>query len=620
MRSSWNVRYKVGAALCWIALLTTDIAAQPPEPGTHEVSVIPLWDQDESGKMVKGGVGMNLGCRVRFDDETWRLIKQHEKDLIDITIETPFLTDDIIRWLATHKHLRSVRLAPNFTVDPAAKDYAWNLMPLEALNRLERLKLFDMRVSDHAWQAIGRMRTLKRLSLYHCRIDSQGSLPLANLKDLQSMEVDFCNVDDRFFAGLHELPNLKGLYLGGGSPGKFTAAGLASLAKTNLKQLHVHSINFGSAEIDALVRISSLQKLEGIPDGEAPKFEKHPNLLKINKQVRSVADGSPFVDPHAPGEKRWDLQPSGPVEKSLPATGQAALPNQTDLNSKSRQSIPLKMELSGDTAGERVEEFAGRKDVLKSKASDKSDTLTSMSLEVQLPDDKEVLVYRPDRMVYFSLAVLPPDNGTARLIVRAKQRPQGFLFLGDLNQLDSLDPVLRDMIERKDGWIVLRYPLSFLAADTKCLAIELIVNANSSAEACWANPELQLESNVTYEELDPTKQTLFQLYLDRARNSYGRLFDAVTGRVMKEGIGIGWGRAKTSCLFSSDGRHVAIISRYHDYHPSNSSDFEHLWLFALKPFRQVQEAKSSRFTNIRFAEDNTALLFRSSGPPEISGK
>ncbi len=534
-----------------------------------------------------------------------------------ITIETPFLTDDVIKWLSTLEQLQEVHLAPNFFVDPAAKDYAWNLTPLESLKQLQGLKLVDMRVSDSSWQAIGRMRTLKGLSFYRCRIDSHGSLPLANLKELVSIVVDFCNVDDRFFAGLHELPRLKSLRLAGGNEKKFTIAAIESLATTNLTGLYLDSDDFGSAGTDALNRISSLQIIEGISVSEAVKFEKHPNLLRINKQVRSKADGSPFIDPNAPGERRWVLQPSDLVDKRLPANAQSTVPNQLGAKAKAAQIIPLVIETSDGTSGERVNEFAGRKDVLKIKASSKSDTPASISLEVPLPDDKEMLVYQPDQRVYLYLSFLPPTNGTARLMVRPKQRPQSLLFLGVLNKLDKRQ---QSMIERMDGWVVVRIPLMFLEADTTHFAIELTVDGNPSAEAYWATPELRVESNVTHEEVDPTKQTLFQSYLDRASNPYGRLVDAATGKVLKEGIGIGWGSSPTSCLFSSDGSHVAIISKYHEYNPSNSEDIEELWLFALRPFRQLQKAKSSRFTDIRFAEDNTALLFRHGGPAKISGK
>lgn len=617
MRSNWNMRTLVSAAMCWVALLTTGIAAQPPELGAHDVSVLGIRDQDESGKLIEGGVRMELGSRVRFDDETWRLIKQHDMVIRDITIDTPFLTDDVIRWLATQKQLRSVTLSPNFFTDAAAKDYPWDLMPLESLNRLERLMLVDMRISDSAWLAIGRMRTLKSLALYRCRIDSQGSLPLANLKELQSMEIDFSNVDDRFFAGLHELPLLTRLHLGGGNEKKFTVAGLGSLAQTKLKELYLHSVDFGNDGIDALNRISSLQIITGISDSEAIKFEKHPNLLSINKQVRSKADGSPFVDPHAPGERSWALQPSDPAAKSLPATAQSSLPNQPNSKPKAVKTIPLTIEASDNTAGERVKEFAGRKDVLKSKATAKPDTPSSMSLEVKLPDDIETLDYRPNRLLYFYLSVLPPPNGTAKLMAFVNQRTNAPLFLGDLNQLGKRQ---QDMIERKEGWVVLRLPLLSPKADDKLITIKLTVDANSSAEAYWANPELRLESNVNYEEVDPTKQTIFQSYLEGGHYPYGRLVDAATGKVLKEQIGIGWGGCQNSCLFASDGSHVAIISRHHADYRSNSTHIEKLWLFALRPFRQLQEAESSRFTNIRFAEDNKALLFRSGGPSEVSGK
>ncbi len=619
MNSYRIMRFMVIAALCGFVPMTNETAAQSPQLGIHEVSVQGLPGQDGSGSLVEAGVRMDLGCGVRFDDETWRLMKQHDKVIKEFAMNTPFLTDDVIRWLATQEKLQSVNLTPNFFVDSAARDFPWNLMPLESLQHLEQLTLSDMRITDESWLAIGRMRALKSLSLLRCRIDSQGSLPLVNLRNLKYLVVESSNVDDRFLAGLSNLTHLQRLQLMKASDGEFTSEGLKSLAATNLKELHLSQEDFGNDWIEAVNGISSLQIVTGVSDSEAAQFTKHPNLLRFNNRTRLAADGSPFVDPNAPGERTWVLQPSELGENKLSTTAQPHLPIQPDRKSLMLKSIPLTIEVSGDTAGERVKEFEGRQDVLKSSLSDKADAKDFMTLEVPLPDDKEIIAQRPNQIIYLSLSVWPPTRGKARLIIYEKERSQASWFLVDLNQLDSVQPPQREMIEQKDGWMVLRIPLILLESNTKRLAMKLIVGANSPAVAYWANPVLEVGADVTYEELDPTKKTIFQSYLDRDAYPYARLLDAATGNVLKEGIGIGWARSKMSCLFARDGSHVAVISRYHDNYRSGSSHYEHLWLFALRPFRLLQEAKSSGFNNIRFSEDNKALLFEFGGPPKISG-
>lgn len=56
MRLNCNMRPLACLVLSWIALLTTGIAAQPPELGTHDVSIMYLRTQDVSGKIVEGGI------------------------------------------------------------------------------------------------------------------------------------------------------------------------------------------------------------------------------------------------------------------------------------------------------------------------------------------------------------------------------------------------------------------------------------------------------------------------------------------------------------------------------------------------------------------------------------
>lgn len=475
MISNWRLRYFPFAAICSIAILTTALITRPLGVGVNrdislyskalhpgktdpwrdqlqlcvavnrEISVYPHVHLDRRGNSLHG-VQILLSSNVEFDDKTWRVIEQQEKPVLRIYVASQFVTDDVLRRLATQQQLREIDLRPTFSVDSNQTDPSWNLRPLESLEQLERLNLGEIRVSAAAWQAIGRIRNLKSLEMYGSRIDFQGSLPTAIFKNLEHLTIDSCQIEDWFLAGIRAIPSLKELTL---SENKITAAGIRSLSGTRLTNLNLRKRQVD--DLDAVLEISSLKVLNipNLTDEEFTKLEKHPNLAIVNASNRGTGNGKPF--PRNTKRTVWALQPNNNLEKSLPSQASTNAPNQAQ----------SKIELS-----------------------------------------------------------------------------------------------------------------------------------------------------------DPTKQTIFRVYSER---NYGELVDAATGSVLKRDIGIGWIGSQTSCIFSSDGSHVAIISRHHDNYRSGSTDFEQLWLFALRPFRQINESKSKRFENIRFASDNTALVFESAGPPKIDG-
>lgn len=305
-----------------------------------------------------------------------------------------------------------------------------------------------------------------------------------------------------------------------------------------------------------------------------------------------------------------------PVEKSSPPAESSTPANRADSKTERQGNVPVEIEPSENSPSEKLDEFAGRKDVLKSLTSSKPDAPFSTSVEIKLPED--LLDKGPAYHLNLCLSVSPPSKGTANLVVRKKQHTDLFLFRGDINQKNSRNPAI---VRREDGWIDLRIPLRWLERETKSIVLELTGDSDLLEEsfAYWATSSLQLVSHVTYEEMDPTKQTIFQLYLDQGTYPKGQLVDVATGKVLKHGIGIGWSGSKTTCLFSKDGSRVAIISKYHDKQRSGDSAYEHLWVFALRPFQQVQEARSRLFRAIQFDQDNKTLLFESDGRPKIDG-
>ena len=310
----------------------------------------------------------------------------------------------------------------------------------------------------------------------------------------------------------------------------------------------------------------------------------------------------------------WGQQNTPQLEKNSQAKASTTQATQPQVISPSLSVIPLTIEPSGNSAGERVDEFAGRKEVLKSVVSAASTGPLTARVEVKLPDG--ILDQRPANKLYLCLSVFPPSKGTANLAVRNQQSTDLLLFRHDINQTDAPHSAI---LHRGNGWVDMRFSLEALERDAKTIVLELSGDPSSSEEMTvgWAICSLHLVSQVTYEELDPTKQTLFRRYSERG---YGQLVDVATGKVLKTGIGIGWHGTNTTCLYSQDGSHVAIISKIHDHPRSGSTDFEQLWVYSLRPFEQTQEAKSRRFHSMQFDQDNKTLLFESSGRPEISGK
>ncbi len=341
--------------------------------------------------------------------------------------------------------------------------------------------------------------------------------------------------------------------------------------------------------------------------GPRLRFVRAMRLLPlVFLSVFLIADGGVLAQlPNALGDKGATatappvpLVPLHPIQDSRP----------------SLKEIALTIDPSDQTVGERVQEFGNRKDVLKTVLIGKPGTSVSTLVEVKLPEG--TLSKRPAHQVYLCLSLFLPTKGRAHLTVRRKGETNRVLYRGAIHENDSVQPAI---VNRSNGWIDLQIGLDSVENQTTWLVLELTGDPHSSSEsiAYWATCSLHLVSQVKHEEMDPTKQTLFQQYSDRG---YGQLIDVATGKVLRNGIGIGWIGTNTTCLFSKDGSHVAILNKVHDHPRSGSTDYEHLWVFALRPFKEIQETKSRRFRDIRFDQDNRTLLFESDGAPEISGR
>lgn len=307
-------------------------------------------------------------------------------------------------------------------------------------------------------------------------------------------------------------------------------------------------------------------------------------------------------------------QPGTPNEQSPPATAPVDPKTEPQVSSQFLSVIPLTIEPSENFNGENVAEFAGRNEVLKSVMTANGAGPRMASVEVKLPEG--FLDQRPAYKLYLCLSVFPPAKGAANLAVRQKQKTDIFLFRSDINQTNVANSAI---LRRKEGWVDMQFSLDVLEKKTESIVLELTGDPTSSDESpvYWATGSLHGVSQISYEELDPTKQTLFRRYSERG---YGQLVDVATGKALKSQIGIGWIATHTSCLFSQDGSHVAIICKVHEHPRSGNTDYEHLWVFSLRPFELVQEAKSRAFHAIQFDQENKTLLFESRGGPEISGR
>jgi hypothetical protein len=292
-------------------------------------------------------------------------------------------------------------------------------------------------------------------------------------------------------------------------------------------------------------------------------------------------------------------------ETALPNVRSEEKPTSDNKNTqpKNTKRIPLAFKLAEEQPTERLPEHSGKKEVLKINSS--------VKLELQIPNEERQLKSPNSKWVKF--AVIPPAKGKAYLFCYA-DNPRNSILARDLNDLVANPSTY---IREKDGWIEVLLTLNHYPNTEKaCVELQWDSTLEGQTAAYFADPGFVVQSNQSSGELDPTGRFQFQAYLDRDFPK-GRLVDLKTGRVLKDNLGIGWMKSVTTCLFSKDGSHAAVISRFHDKY---NTHLEEYWVYSLDPFKQVANGSAKELRDVRFADDNKTLEFKSSGRAKVSGK
>ncbi len=111
------------------------------------------------------------------------------------------------------------------------------LEPLDAMNHLHRLSLFERNVTDAGLEHLQGLRELKELDLWHTNATDAGLEKIARLKQLEGLDIGMTKATDAGLGKLVGLNNLQSLGLSGTS---VTDAGLEHLQ--GMKQLTVVSL------------------------------------------------------------------------------------------------------------------------------------------------------------------------------------------------------------------------------------------------------------------------------------------------------------------------------------------------------------------------------------------
>ncbi len=132
-----------------------------------------------------------------------------------------------------------------------------DLQPLQALKRLERLRILNTQLTDESLGPLKKFRGLKWFGIDSPQITDAGMIPLQSLTGLTYLSLNNAQITDSGLARLAGLTKLETLVIGGT---KITDAGLVHLA--GMKNLSRVDLLFTSITDAGLAHFSGLKNIE----------------------------------------------------------------------------------------------------------------------------------------------------------------------------------------------------------------------------------------------------------------------------------------------------------------------------------------------------------------------
>ncbi|MCA9156677.1 MAG: hypothetical protein KDA72_00040 [Planctomycetales bacterium] len=205
--------------------LDSEAPNPPPSEGVNEPAAIPATP--ETGGTVKEAVDAihAAGGNVAYDDEN---------HLIQVTLSGPFVTNDVMPYVAGRMHLEGVILE-NTKVNDEGVAY------LAKLTNLQRLSIRGRNLTDIGMAHLKDLTRLGALAIECPDVTDAGLKHLAGMSELRSLSLDSTQVGDAGLAHIAKLSNLVELSL---FNTRVSDAGLRRLEELrHLQRLNLQSTN-----------------------------------------------------------------------------------------------------------------------------------------------------------------------------------------------------------------------------------------------------------------------------------------------------------------------------------------------------------------------------------------
>jgi Leucine-rich repeat (LRR) protein len=196
---------------------------------------------------------------------------------VDLSYSTA--TDEVLKSLAGHKHLKRLQLRDSLVTD-AGLEYLRDISTLEeidlyglkisdaglrhlqGLRALRKLNLSGGPITDTGAEVLAGMSRLRELNLYRAELTNAGLARLAALRELESLDLRYSRVTA---AGVEKLraalPKTR-VEFSGGARGSKTKAGLPAKLDPKVRTLSLARSSVSDADMRALAALRGLEELD----------------------------------------------------------------------------------------------------------------------------------------------------------------------------------------------------------------------------------------------------------------------------------------------------------------------------------------------------------------------
>jgi len=223
-------------ALCWLCTIGCWDPTSAPARRYVKPSAVDGGADDPAIRAIEaaGGTCFRYSALkgLLVDRDSFWMEHVEGNPIISVEIDDCLATDDLLKQVATLKHIQNLCIRRSSLTDTEAA----NISELESLRSL---RLENTNFTNKGISALANLK-LRHLNFDSNKIGDQGLEIISTIHTLEELHLNGSNATDTGFAHLADLHKLKYLHLGGPN---LSDAGIAALSVMNLEELSVANSN-----------------------------------------------------------------------------------------------------------------------------------------------------------------------------------------------------------------------------------------------------------------------------------------------------------------------------------------------------------------------------------------